>query len=691
MGGAGQAAHASTRYGGTRSSTSKLSQNGSQRLGLSEVGTGTSSGSGSGGGSGGGNGSGEGAPSEDAPNEDAPGEGAPGGDSPAEDSPAEDSQVEDAPERSGSLGSGGGNGCRPRWQGRRGRQTYRLPGRGGRLTGYGRVEEAQQVEEAQRAEERRDEERRAADAEHLERMQQAGVHRIEMNRQRAEALAADAVAAANAEAVAVASAENALPVAINVPEYRQELERCQRDDDALAVVAAANVRNRAEIVSRPLDASERLAEIAAHAQLSHDAAGAEHSVVPVAAAAPEHAANAEEALCEKCCLCDDEEIYCDAGLCEGCCHGTSCWINHTHTSSEDEDAHGAANAEDEDAHGAASAEDAQDDLERRMLIEAEVLRRYAKQRAEGLPRWGEAPADVEMARERAELARDAAAAEDAGDAAAGEDEDGFLSQERLAVIARRSADQPDARQVAENFQCRKRSEARAYRIMEEGLQERAVDDEAAAFRAQMETARRDSCITAASLLIRHRHQDPNAADGVEAELTQGALKTADAQLEAARRDSCITAASLLIRHRHHGPNAADRVEAELVQGALRTADAAEEEAIAARLAADAAFAAQLAADDVGAAEAEDSDVGAAQAEDSDVGAARAEDSDVGAAQGEESTVMCRQCCRDVLETEMIQLNCSTQRSNKCKMCNKCFYGCAGKCPFCKGKYRAGQR
>ena len=318
-----------------------------------------------------------------------------------------------------------------------------------------------------------------------------------------------------------------------------------------------------------------------------------------------------------------------------------------------------------------------------------------------------------MARERAELARDAAAAEDAGDAAAGEDEDGFLSQERLEVIARRSGDQPDARQVAENFQCRNRSEARAYRSMEEGLQERAVDDEAAAFRAQMETARRDSCVTAASLLIRHRHQDPNAADGVEAELTQGALKTADAQLEAARRDSCITAASLLIRHRHHGPNAVDRVEAELVQGALRTADAAEEEAIAARLAADAAFAAQLAADeeeaiaarlaadaafaaqlaadDVGAAEAEDSDVGAAQAEDSDVGAARAEDSDVGAAQGEEPTVMCLQCCRDVLETEMIQLNCSTQRSNRCKMCNKCFYGCAGKCPFCKGKYRAGQR
>ena len=39
-----------------------------------------------------------------------------------------------------------------------------------------------------------------------------------------------------------------------------------------------------------MDQSARLAEIAAHAQLSHDAADAEHSVVPVAAAAPEHAA-----------------------------------------------------------------------------------------------------------------------------------------------------------------------------------------------------------------------------------------------------------------------------------------------------------------------------------------------------------------------------------------------------------------
>jgi hypothetical protein len=212
-------------------------------------------------------------------------------------------------------------------------------------------------------------------------------------------------------------------------------------------------------------------------------------------------------------------------------------------------------------------------------------------------------------------AADAAAAEDAADVAAGEDEDGFLSQERLAVIAQRIPDQANARQVAENFQCRKRSEARAYRIMEERLQERAVDDEAATFLAQLETARRDSYITA---------EAANAADGVEAELIQEALRAADA------------------------------------------ADAAKEEAIAAQLATDAAFAAQLAADDVGAAEAEDSDVGAAQAED--------------------STVMCPICCRDVREAEMIQLNCSTQRSSKCKMCNRCFYGCAGKCPFCRGDY-----
>ena len=267
-------------------------------------------------------------------------------------------------------------------------------------------------------------------------------------------------------------------------------------------------------------------------------------------------------------------------------------------------------AVDEDAHEAANAEDDEDDLERRVLIEAEFLRLYAKQRAERLPGWGEAPVDVEIAWERAELvaaravdaaaaaaaqdagdaaaaedagdaaaaedagdaaaaqdagdaaapqdAADAAAAEDAGDAAAGEDAADAAAAERIAVIAQRIADQPSARQVAENFQCRQRIEARAYCIMEERRQERAVDDEAARFLAQMETARHDSCISAASLLIRHRHHDPNG------------------------------------------------VEAELIQEALRAADAAKEEAMAAQVATDAAFAAQLAADDVGAAGSKDS-------------------------------------------------------------------------------------
>jgi hypothetical protein len=267
-------------------------------------------------------------------------------------------------------------------------------------------------------------------------------------------------------------------------------------------------------------------------------------------------------------------------------------------------------AVDGDAHGAANAEDDEDALERRVLIEAKMLRLYAKRRAERLPGWGGAHVDVEIAWERAELvaaraahvalaaaaqdargaaaagdARDAAAAEDAGDAAAredagdaaargdatdaaatqdardaaaGEDAADAAAAERLAVIAQRIADQPSPRQVAENFQCRQRIEARAYCIMEERRQERAVDDQDARFHAQMETARRDSCISAASLLIRHSHHDPNG------------------------------------------------VEAELIQEAVRTADAAKEEAIAAQVDTDAAFAAQLAADDVGAAESEDS-------------------------------------------------------------------------------------
>ena len=121
-----------------------------------------------------------------------------------------------------------------------------------------------------------------------------------------------------------------------------------------------------------------------------------------------------------------------------------------------------------------------------------------------------------------------------------------------------------------------------------------------------------------------------------------------ARLETARRDSYITP---------EAANAADCAEAELIQDVLRAADAAdatEEEAIAAQLAADAAFAAQRAADDAEAAEAED------------------------------SAVTCGICFD---EAELIQLNCSTQHSSKCKLCNACFNKCAGKCPFCRGEYQ----
>lgn len=103
-------------------------------------------------------------------------------------------------------------------------------------------------------------------------------------------------AEADAVAIDVDADDGAAPFAIDVPAYRRELERRQRDADALAAVAAANERNLAEIVDHPLGASARRAEIAADAQLSvsHDAAAAEQSVVPVAAAAPEHAAAAAE-------------------------------------------------------------------------------------------------------------------------------------------------------------------------------------------------------------------------------------------------------------------------------------------------------------------------------------------------------------------------------------------------------------
>ena len=37
-----------------------------------------------------------------------------------------------------------------------------------------------------------------------------------------------------------------------------------------------------------------------------------------------------------CRWCESTEIHCDAGLCKTCCRNTSCWIDHTYTSSEDE-------------------------------------------------------------------------------------------------------------------------------------------------------------------------------------------------------------------------------------------------------------------------------------------------------------------------------------------------------------------
>jgi hypothetical protein len=81
---------------------------------------------------------------------------------------------------------------------------------------------------------------------------------------------------------AAVEGDDAAPFAIDVPAYRRELVCRQRDANALAVVAAADVRNRAEIVSHPLDASARLAEIAAvrwnvHRQEHDDYYAARHA------------------------------------------------------------------------------------------------------------------------------------------------------------------------------------------------------------------------------------------------------------------------------------------------------------------------------------------------------------------------------------------------------------------------------
>ena len=103
-------------------------------------------------------------------------------------------------------------------------------------------------------------------------------------------------AAEHAAAAAEDDAADAAPWAIDVDAYRRQLERRQRDAEALATIAAANERNLAEIVDHPLDAVARRAEIAADAQLSasQDAAAAEQSAIRVAAAAAEHAAAAAE-------------------------------------------------------------------------------------------------------------------------------------------------------------------------------------------------------------------------------------------------------------------------------------------------------------------------------------------------------------------------------------------------------------
>ena len=58
-----------------------------------------------------------------------------------------------------------------------------------------------------------------------------------------------------------------------------------------------------------------------------------------------------------CRVCDyeDDGGFCEAGLCENCCHSTSCWINHTYTSSEDEADQLDVNAGQADANTGANA------------------------------------------------------------------------------------------------------------------------------------------------------------------------------------------------------------------------------------------------------------------------------------------------------------------------------------------------
>jgi hypothetical protein len=58
-----------------------------------------------------------------------------------------------------------------------------------------------------------------------------------------------------------------------------------------------------------------------------------------------------------CRVCDyeDDGGFCKAGLCEHCCHGSPCWINHTHTSSEDDADQFDVDADQVDANAGANA------------------------------------------------------------------------------------------------------------------------------------------------------------------------------------------------------------------------------------------------------------------------------------------------------------------------------------------------
>ena len=81
-------------------------------------------------------------------------EDAPGEDAPGEDAPGEDAPGENAPLQSASLGSGNGNGCKPRWQtpGLGRRRTCRLGGHKGRGSEADRRRASREAEVAAREE-----------------------------------------------------------------------------------------------------------------------------------------------------------------------------------------------------------------------------------------------------------------------------------------------------------------------------------------------------------------------------------------------------------------------------------------------------------------------------------------------------------------------------------------------------------